>query len=227
MTVKLAHKEVQAFDDRASDGSSRVNSRQEVELQPASLDIWDKKYRLKRKDGVAVDVEIDDTFQRVAKALADVETTDEARKTWGERFLRALRRGAIPAGRIVSNAGAREHKPATSTINCTVSGIVGDSMADILDKVHEAGLTLKAGCGIGYDSRLCVPRARTCPAQALIHPVRCHSWTSTTRCVSRSLRPADVAAHKWPRSISAIPMCWNSSVPSERTAGCVSSIFRC
>ena len=151
MTVKLAHKEVQAFDDRASDGSSRVNSRQEVELQPASLDIWDKKYRLKRKDGVAVDVEIDDTFQRVAKALADVETTDEARKTWGERFLRALRRGAIPAGRIVSNAGAREHKPATSTINCTVSGIVGDSMADILDKVHEAGLTLKAGCGIGYE----------------------------------------------------------------------------
>ena len=59
--------------------------------------------------------------------------------------------GAIPAGRITSNAGALEHKPATSTINCTVSGTVSDSMADILDKVHEAGLTLKAGCGIGYE----------------------------------------------------------------------------
>ncbi|MFT5448921.1 MAG: ribonucleoside-diphosphate reductase alpha chain [Gammaproteobacteria bacterium] len=151
MTVKLAHNEAQAFADRASDDSSRKNARQEVELQPASLDIWDKKYRLKRKDGSAVDIEIDDTFKRVAKALADVETTEEARKSWGERFLRTLRRGAIPAGRIVSNAGAREHKPATSTINCTVSGIVGDSMADILDKVHEAGLTLKAGCGIGYE----------------------------------------------------------------------------
>jgi ribonucleoside-diphosphate reductase alpha chain len=45
----------------------------------------------------------------------------------------------------------REHKPATSTINCTVSGTIGDSMEDILTKVHEAGLTLKAGCGIGYE----------------------------------------------------------------------------
>ncbi|MDH3532421.1 MAG: adenosylcobalamin-dependent ribonucleoside-diphosphate reductase, partial [Gammaproteobacteria bacterium] len=68
-----------------------------------------------------------------------------------EEFLWALRSGAIPAGRIVSNAGAREHKPATSTINCTVSGTVGDSMDNILNKVHEAGLTLKAGCGIGYE----------------------------------------------------------------------------
>jgi ribonucleoside-diphosphate reductase alpha chain len=62
-----------------------------------------------------------------------------------------LRHGAIPAGRITSNAGALEHKPATSTINCTVSGVVEDSMDNILDKVHEAGLTLKAGCGIGYE----------------------------------------------------------------------------
>ena len=51
---------------------------------------------------------------------------------------------------LISNAGAQEHKPATSTINCTVSGTIRDSMDDILGKVHEAGLTLKAGCGIGY-----------------------------------------------------------------------------
>ena len=51
----------------------------------------------------------------------------------------------------MSNAGAEAHKPATSTINCTVSGTIRDSMHDILDKVHEAGLTLKAGCGIGYE----------------------------------------------------------------------------
>jgi ribonucleoside-diphosphate reductase alpha chain len=63
----------------------------------------------------------------------------------------ALRNGAIPAGRIISNAGAQEHKPATSTINCTVSGTIEDSMLDILEKNLEAGLTLKAGCGIGYE----------------------------------------------------------------------------
>ncbi len=58
----------------------------------------------------------------------------------------------------MSNAGAHEHRPATSTINCTVSGTIHDSMDDILDKVHEAGLTLKAGCGIGYDFSTLRPR---------------------------------------------------------------------
>ena len=130
----------------------------EVPLQPASLDIWDKKYRLKTKQGEPVDATVDDTWSRVARALADVETTPELRKHWHERFLWALRHGAIPAGRITSNAGAREHKPATSTINCTVSGTITDSMDDILEKVHEAGLTLKAGCGIGYEFSTLRPR---------------------------------------------------------------------
>src|SRR6185312_15029575 len=77
----------------------------EIPLQPASYDIWDKKYRLKTKQGAPVDVTIDDTYQRVAHALAEVESTPELREHWYERFLWALRRGAIPAGRITSNAG--------------------------------------------------------------------------------------------------------------------------
>ena len=121
-----------------------------IEYQSASIDIWDKKYRLKSKDGKVIDETMDDTYRRVARALADVED-EENRETWYEAFAWALRHGAIPAGRIISNAGAQEHKPATSTINCTVSGSIRDSMHDILDKVHEAGLTLKAGCGIGYE----------------------------------------------------------------------------
>jgi ribonucleoside-diphosphate reductase alpha chain len=123
----------------------------EVPLQSVSLDIWDKKYRLKTKQGECLDENIDDTYRRVARALADAEETEEKRAFWYDKFVWALRRGAIPAGRITSNAGALEHKPATSTINCTVSGIVEDSMNGILEKVHEAGLTLKAGCGIGYE----------------------------------------------------------------------------
>ncbi len=129
-----------------------------IPLQPASYDIWDKKYRLKAKSGVPVDESVDGTYQRVARALSETEATDELRAHWFERFLWALRRGAIPAGRITSNAGALEHKPATSTINCTVSGTIHDSMDDILEKVHEAGLTLKAGCGIGYEFSTLRPR---------------------------------------------------------------------
>ena len=122
----------------------------DIEFQPASLDIWDAKYRLTAKDGSKIDTSIDDTYKRVAKALADVEV-ESRREHFFEEFVWALRSGAIPAGRIMSNAGAQDHKPATSTINCTVSGTVGDSMDNILNKVHEAGLTLKAGCGIGYE----------------------------------------------------------------------------
>ncbi|MBS0602129.1 MAG: ribonucleoside-diphosphate reductase, partial [Proteobacteria bacterium] len=130
----------------------------DIDLQPASFDIWDKKYRLKAKDGRVIDDTVDHTWQRVARAISEVEATPQARTHWYERFLWALRHGAIPAGRITSNAGAWEHKPATSTINCTVSGSIEDSMDDILQKVHEAGLTLKAGCGIGYEFSTLRPR---------------------------------------------------------------------
>ena len=127
-----------------------ITDQAEIPFQEASLDIWDKKYRLKSKTGEIIDHTIDDTYQRVARALAEVEAEDQ-REHWYEQFLWALRHGAIPAGRITSNAGALAHKPATSTINCTVSGTIHDSMNGILEKVHEAGLTLKAGCGIGYE----------------------------------------------------------------------------
>ena len=122
----------------------------EIVFQEASLDIWDKKYRLKDKQNNPVDADIDATYSRVAKALSDVED-ESLRKEWQARFVWALKHGAIPAGRIISNAGAQAYKPATSTINCTVSGIVPDSMLGILERNLEAGLTLKAGCGIGYE----------------------------------------------------------------------------
>ncbi|AKA19556.1 adenosylcobalamin-dependent ribonucleoside-diphosphate reductase [Aeromonas hydrophila] len=133
-----------------SESASRL-----IPLQETSFEIWDSKYRLKSKDGVPIDGTIDETYQRVALALAGQESEPDV---WYEPFLWALRNGAIPAGRITSNAGAFEHKPATSTINCTVSGTIEDSMDDILGKVHEAGLTLKAGCGIGYDFSTLRPR---------------------------------------------------------------------
>lgn len=120
-------------------------------LQEASIDIWDKKYRLRDKDGIPVEDSIPETYARVAKALADVELTEEKRKYWEPKFLWALEHGGIPAGRIISNAGATKYKPATSTINCTVSDTIPDSMEGILNQVYRAGLTLRAGCGIGYE----------------------------------------------------------------------------
>lgn len=133
------------------------NTDNSIPLQPASLDIWQTKYQLKNKAGEAVDKTIDDSYRRVAKALANVESKEKRQQVYKD-FLWALEQGSIPAGRIISNAGAHEHKPATSTINCTVSDTIYDSMDDILGKTHEAGLTLKAGCGIGYEFSTLRPR---------------------------------------------------------------------
>mgnify|MGYP002716998751 CR=1 FL=1 len=122
-----------------------------VPMQDASLDIWDKKYRLKDNKGQALDKDIEASFERVARALSDLEKTPELRKEWYEKFLWALEQGAIPAGRIMSNAGAEEYKSETSPINCVVSNTIHDSMDDIMKKLHEAALTLKRGSGLGYE----------------------------------------------------------------------------
>lgn len=130
---------------------SNFASGEGIPLQTASLGIWDQKYRLRKKDGSAIDNSINDSFARIARALADQEESETLASHWYERFLWALQNGAIPAGRILSNVGAAECRSNTSTINCTVSGTIQDSMDDILQKLHESGLTLKAGCGIGYE----------------------------------------------------------------------------
>lgn len=119
-----------------------------IPLQQTSYEIWEKKYQLKDTHQNPVDKTVEDTYNRVATALASVEKNPEQ---WVDKFKYALSMGATPAGRIMSNAGASLYKPATSLINCTVSQIVEDSMYGVLDSNLQAGLTLKAGCGIGYE----------------------------------------------------------------------------
>lgn len=119
-----------------------------INLQAASQEILEQKYLLKGFDGELLESDYEQTIERVSKALARTEKEPEK---WVKVFADAMRNGAVPAGRILANAGAEEFKPATSTINCTVSGILEDTMEGILDRVKEAGLTLKAGCGIGYE----------------------------------------------------------------------------
>lgn len=141
----------------AKHGASAPPGNGGIPLQPAAREVWAHKYRLCADDGTPLEADLDATWQRVARAVAAVEQP-ELREHWYAEFLWALRNGAIPAGRIVANAGAQRQRPATSTVNCTVSGALHDSLDDILGKLHEAGLTLKAGCGIGYEFSTLRPR---------------------------------------------------------------------
>ncbi len=118
-----------------------------LHLQPASQEIFEKKFQLKDMAGKPVEM-YEQSFERVARALANVEEKNQ--EYWYDQFLWALKNGAIPAGRIFSNAGAEKYKPNVSLINCVVSGNIHDSIEDILQKVKESGMSLSKGCGIGY-----------------------------------------------------------------------------
>ncbi|HUC67998.1 MAG TPA: adenosylcobalamin-dependent ribonucleoside-diphosphate reductase [Stellaceae bacterium] len=111
-----------------------------------SQQIWDMKYRLKGPDGAAVDKTIEDTWRRVAKALAEPE---QDRALWTERFYDAMTGFKfLPAGRVVAGAGSARN---VTLFNCFVMGTIPDDMAGIFSHLREAALTMQQGGGIGYD----------------------------------------------------------------------------
>jgi ribonucleoside-diphosphate reductase alpha chain len=115
--------------------------------------IWDMKYRLKEADGTPVDLTVEDSWRRIARALASVEA-DPA--LWEERFYGALEDFKyLPAGRITAGAGTGR---AVTLFNCFVMGTIPDSMGGIFDMLKEAALTMQQGGGIGYDFSTIRPR---------------------------------------------------------------------
>ena len=138
---------------------------QEVPVQPVSKAIWGQKYQLKDAQDNPVDGNVLSSYKRVARALADVEPKDRAKHY--EDFVWAMQNGAIPAGRIMSNAGSDKYKPSTSTINCTVSDTIEDSMDGIMRAVHEAALTLAAGC-VSADTTVLTEKGIVTAEQAVL-----------------------------------------------------------
>ena len=116
------------------------------QLELISKQIWDMKYRLKNSDGSVVDKTIQDTWLRVAKALA----ASEIKKTyWEKKFFKILNEFKfVPAGRIISGAGTKRE---VTLFNCFVMGDIPDKMSGIFDSLKEAALTMQQGGGIGYD----------------------------------------------------------------------------
>ena len=115
-------------------------------LPSISHAIWDMKYRLKRADGRPIDRTIEESWRRVARALARPEAD---RALWTEHFAEAMTDfKVIPAGRILAGAGSRRR---VTLFNCFVMGAIPDDMSGIFQHLKEAALTLQQGGGIGYD----------------------------------------------------------------------------
>jgi len=112
-----------------------------------SQQIWDMKYRLRDSSGEVVDKTIEDTWQRVATALAAPERDPVG---WAERFYTAMTDFKfLPAGRVVAGAGSR--RSGVTLFNCFVMGTIPDDMGGIFAHLREAALTMQQGGGIGYD----------------------------------------------------------------------------
>jgi ribonucleoside-diphosphate reductase alpha chain len=118
-----------------------------------SQQIWDMKYRLKAADGTPVDKAIEDSWRRVARALAEPEA-DKA--LWEQRFYEAMEDFRfLPAGRILAGAGTGRQ---VTLFNCFVMGTIPDDMSGIFEHLREAALTMQQGGGIGYDFSTLRPR---------------------------------------------------------------------
>ncbi len=117
-------------------------------LAPISQQIWEMKYRLKAGDGTPIDRTLDDTWRRVAGALAAPETPG-TRGRHAQAFYQAMASlNFLPAGRIIAGAGSRRN---VTLFNCFVMGNIPDTMGGIFEHLKEAALTLQQGGGIGYD----------------------------------------------------------------------------
>ncbi|MGB0497321.1 MAG: adenosylcobalamin-dependent ribonucleoside-diphosphate reductase [Rubricella sp.] len=113
---------------------------------PIARQIWDMKYRFKAPDGTPIDETVEDTWARIASALAAVEDDPDL---WKGRFEQALADFRyLPAGRITAGAGTGR---TVTLFNCFVMGTIEDSMSGIFDALKEAALTMQQGGGIGYD----------------------------------------------------------------------------
>ncbi|MFT4715836.1 MAG: ribonucleoside-diphosphate reductase alpha chain [Paracoccaceae bacterium] len=113
---------------------------------PIAEQIWDMKYRFKSADGMAIDETVEDSWRRVARALAKGEKQPA---DWEDTFYNALKDFKfLPAGRILAGAGTER---SVTLFNCFVMGTIPDSMGGIFDNLKEAALTMQQGGGIGYD----------------------------------------------------------------------------
>ncbi len=130
----------------------------ETGLPPISRKIWNDKYRLKTIEGHPVDDTVQDTWRRVANALAEAEPEADRAK-WADAYFSVMDTGEFsPAGRIIAGAGSGRN---VTLSNCFTMGTIPDSMDGIFTHLREAALTMQAGGGIGYDFSTLRPKGAT------------------------------------------------------------------
>ena len=124
--------------------------------------IWAEKYRY-TPPGTAQgpgpgtlspEQRIEDSWRRVAGAIATVEGKDQA--LWRNRFYSLLEDYRfLPGGRILAGAGTALD---VTLFNCFVMGVIDDDLESIFQQLKQGALTMQAGGGVGYDFSTLRPR---------------------------------------------------------------------
>jgi ribonucleoside-diphosphate reductase alpha chain len=126
-----------------------------------SRHVWQSKYRF-AGEGLG-EGSIADTWHRVARALAAVETAPAA---WEPRFFDILQDFKfLPGGRIQAGAGTARQ---VTLFNCFVMGPVEDSIPGIFRSLEEGAVTMQQGGGIGIDFSTLRPRGTRAKAAGAV-----------------------------------------------------------
>jgi ribonucleoside-diphosphate reductase alpha chain len=118
--------------------------------------VFFEKYALKDDGGKTVETMPVQMWARVAKAIAEVETTEQKRVEWNQNFMWLLSDFRfLPGGRILFGAG--QSRKAT-LLNCYVIPVKDDTIEAIFDWCKEAARTYSYGGGVGTDISILRPR---------------------------------------------------------------------
>lgn len=119
-----------------------------------SEEIWASTYKYHE------DKTVDDTFKRVATAIASVEETEEKKQEWAEKFYDMLSGFKVTVGgRIIANAGTEWQ--GTTLMNCFVGPRAKfdvDSLGSIMYHLESQSQTLKSEGGWGENFSYLRPR---------------------------------------------------------------------
>ncbi|OGV95579.1 ribonucleoside-diphosphate reductase, adenosylcobalamin-dependent [Microgenomates group bacterium RBG_16_45_19] len=121
----------------------RLGVKDDLGLSLNSLVVMKHKYLLKRRGELETPKE---ALTRVARCLAQAESTPKRQQQWGEAFLTVmLNRQMLPAGRTLANAGTINNQLA----NCFVMPFP-DDIEGIFEVVKESSILKKNGGAVGF-----------------------------------------------------------------------------
>lgn len=118
--------------------------------------VFYEKYALRDQSGQVAEKTPKEMWDRVAREIAGVESTNEKKKEWEEKFRWLLYDFRfVPGGRIMFGAGQGRR---SSLINCYVIPVREDSLEAIFDWCKEAARVYSLGGGVGTDISVLRPR---------------------------------------------------------------------